>query len=190
MLQDTTKRIVFLTGPPGIGKTTVVKKICSMLAERSIPVGGFYTEELREGPRRVGFDIVTFKGKRGVLARIQDGMDNSISRYQVGQYKVDKNSFESLALPVFNDQDSVVLVLDEIGRMELFSDEFKKKVKEAVETPNRVILATIPIAKGRPLSFVEELRCHRSAKLFTVDCNNRDCLPQQVLETLQTVLFV
>ena len=42
---------VMLTGPPGIGKTTVVKKVHQLLVRKGVTVKGFFTEELREDGR-------------------------------------------------------------------------------------------------------------------------------------------
>nr|CAD7454074.1 unnamed protein product [Timema tahoe] len=141
----------------GIGKTTLIKTVSKLLIDKKVTIAGFYTEEIRNAGKRIGFDVVTLDGKRGILARVM---------YQVGQYNVNKDSFESLALPIFSAQECRVLVLDEIGRMELFSDDFKQSVKSALNNPLQVILATIPVAKGRPISFVEEIRQHPNAKVF------------------------
>ncbi|CAG2053522.1 unnamed protein product, partial [Timema podura] len=152
----------------GIGKTTLIKTVSKLLIDKKVSIAGFYTEEIRNAGKRIGFDVVTLDGKRGILARVMEHVDQSnISRYQVGQYNVNKDSFESLALPIFSAQECRVLVLDEIGRMELFSDDFKQSVKSALNNPLQVILATIPVAKGRPISFVEEIRQHPNAKVFT-----------------------
>lgn len=56
----------------GIGKTTLIKKIHSALSKTGVEVRGFYTEELRESGQRIGFDVVTLDGNRGLLARVQD----------------------------------------------------------------------------------------------------------------------
>ena len=69
---------LFLPSPPhaGIGKTTLVKRVCSQLQQRdNIEVQGFYTEEVREGVAgghgaRIGFDVVTLDGQRAPLARV------------------------------------------------------------------------------------------------------------------------
>jgi len=53
---------VFLTGPPGIGKTTLVKKVVKLLQEfHAVTASGFYTEELRDNRTRIGFDVVSFE---------------------------------------------------------------------------------------------------------------------------------
>ncbi|XP_061480488.1 cancer-related nucleoside-triphosphatase isoform X1 [Rhineura floridana] len=91
---------VFLTGPPGIGKTTLIQKATEILKSSSVPIDGFYTEEVREGGRRVGFDVVTLSGRRGVLSRVGSGPAAARCEYRVGQYVVDLTSFEQLALPL------------------------------------------------------------------------------------------
>lgn len=56
---------------PGVGKTTLVQKVCEGLVSSGVGLEGFYTEEVRVGGRRVGFDVVTVTGERGRLSRIR-----------------------------------------------------------------------------------------------------------------------
>src|SRR4029450_7418780 len=58
---------VLLTGRPGCGKTTLVKRIVN---EVVLPAGGFYTVEIREGRERVGFKIITLDDQEAVLAHV------------------------------------------------------------------------------------------------------------------------
>ena len=58
---------LLLTGRPGVGKTTVVRRVVERLSR---PTGGFYTCELREGGRRTGFEIVTLDGQRATLSHV------------------------------------------------------------------------------------------------------------------------
>jgi nucleoside-triphosphatase THEP1 len=79
-----------------------------------------------------------------------------------------KNSFDlrSLSqLPVFQQNFGGILVLDEIGRMELLSDRFREEVKKAFSNPSFSILATIP---ATPLSFSESLRHSPNTTVFMV----------------------
>lgn len=82
----------------GIGKTTIVKNVCSLLQEINMPIVGFYTEELRKNEQRIGFDVINVNGGRSPLARIGDGGN---SPFKVGRYNVLINEFESIALPIF-----------------------------------------------------------------------------------------
>lgn len=187
---------VFLTGPPGVGKTTLVQKACEALASSGVRVEGFCTEEVREGGRRVGFDVVTMTGERGHLSRIRDDAAASCGRreYMVGQYAVDLPSFEGLALPLFRNVGAVdggsrkVFVVDEIGKMELFSQSFIRAVRQTLDSSACTILGTIPIPKGKPLGLVEEVRSRRDVKVFAVSKENRNAILQDILATLQECL--
>nr|XP_033819840.1 cancer-related nucleoside-triphosphatase [Geotrypetes seraphini] len=182
---------VFLTGPPGVGKTTLVQKSIEILKSSGIPVEGFYTEEVRQGGRRTGFDIVTLSGQRGPLSRV--GYESSSGRCEhwVGQYVVDVVSFEQLAIPVLRNTDlgsgtrSKVCVIDEVGKMELFSQAFIQAVRQTLDGSGIVILGTIPIPKGKPLGLVEDIRNRRDVKMFTVTKENRDSILQDVVTTVQ-----
>ncbi|KAK6182935.1 hypothetical protein SNE40_010507 [Patella caerulea] len=186
----TTKHIL-LTGPPGIGKTTLINKIYDALRSTGIECQGFYTEEIRSGGRRTGFDVVTLCGNRGPLARIseREGFPSSNRReYKVGQYSVQIQSFEQTALPSIQKKsgdNKCVFVIDEIGKMELFSQTFVQSVKSIFDKPNSTILATIPIARGKPLPFVEELRHRSDTLVFTISQNNRDSILQDIVNAVK-----
>ncbi|XP_045927189.1 cancer-related nucleoside-triphosphatase [Micropterus dolomieu] len=187
---------VFLTGPPGVGKTTLVQKACETLVSSGVGVEGFYTEEVREGGRRVGFDVVTVTGERGHLSRIRDvpGSSHGRREYTVGQYVVDLPSFENLALPLFRNVGAAdggskkVFVIDEIGKMELFSQSFIRSVRQTLDSSSCAVLGTIPIPKGKPLGLVEEVRSRRDVKVFTVSKENRSAILQDILAELQNCL--
>ncbi|MFT7806136.1 cancer-related nucleoside-triphosphatase [Arapaima gigas] len=185
---------VFLTGPPGVGKTTLVQKACEALTTAGVVINGFYTEEVREGGRRVGFDVVTVSGKRGTLSRVGSLSGSSAGRHEprVGQYVVDLSSFESVSLPIFRNMSSgsgsrekTVFVIDEIGKMELFSQAFIWAVRQTLDSPGRCILGTIPIPKGKPLGLVEEVRGRADVKIFTVTKDNRDHILADIVEAVQ-----
>lgn len=64
-----------------------------------------------------------------------------------------------------------VFVIDEIGKMELFSQSFIRSVRQTLDGSSFTILGTIPIPKGKPLGLVEEVRNRRDVKVFTVSKN-------------------
>ncbi|XP_046401819.1 cancer-related nucleoside-triphosphatase homolog [Ischnura elegans] len=181
-------RKILLTGPPGVGKTTLVQKACSVLKEKGLPTSGFFTEEIREGRQRVGFNVVTVDGKTGPLARLSTNCDpRTLERMpRVGQYAVDKESFESLALPSLKAQSCTVIILDEIGKMEMFSESFKQEVLKVFAGPN-VVLATIPMPKGKPIPFIESLKKRPDVKIITVTRENRNSLENEVTLPLLTM---
>ena len=97
--------------------------------------------------------------------------------YYVGKYEVLLNSFEQVALPTFSDpndksdkaqQIQHLQVIDEIGKMELFSRDFVQSVQRTFQSPHRVVLATIPISKGKSHWILEELRSRKDVQIFEV----------------------
>jgi len=127
----------FLTGPPGSGKSTVMLRCVERLQERGFAVGGIATPELRKGGRRIGFEVVDLaSGRRALLA----GVDVA-SRFRVGRYGVDLMGFESVALPALDyaEENCDVVCIDEIGRMELFSEPFKRRIERLMRGPKPMI---------------------------------------------------
>ncbi|KAM4694896.1 cancer-related nucleoside-triphosphatase [Discoglossus pictus] len=182
---------VFLTGPPGVGKTTLIQKASDILKSSGASIDGFYTEEVRQGGRRIGFDIVTLSGKRGTLSRIGSDVPAGRREYRVGQYVVDLPSFEQLSLPVLNNvaggnaAPKTIYVIDEIGKMELFSQSFIQGVRKTLIRADAIVFGTIPVPKGKPLPLVEEIRNRQDVKVFNITKENRDGILQEIVNTLQ-----
>ncbi|XP_078540679.1 cancer-related nucleoside-triphosphatase [Lissotriton helveticus] len=176
---------------PGVGKTTLVQKTVEALKSTGIPIDGFYTEEVRQSGKRVGFDVVTLSGKRGTLSRVGSSSRSGRMECRVGQYVVDLSSFEDLALPVLRNvktgssSNKTICVLDEIGKMELFSQSFTQLVQEILNNDCVVVLGTIPVPKTKPLVLVEEIKKRRDVKIFYVTKENRNDLLQEILTTIE-----
>ncbi|XP_020041367.2 cancer-related nucleoside-triphosphatase [Castor canadensis] len=181
-------RHVFLTGPPGVGKTTLIQKACELLQSSGVPVDGFYTEEVRQGGRRIGFDVVTLSGARGPLSRVGSESPPGKRECRVGQYIVDLTSFEQWALPVLwnagpgGGPRQRVCVIDEIGKMELFSQPFTQAVRQTLSMPGTIVLGTIPVPKGKPLALVEEIRNRHDVTVLSVTKENRNCLLPEIMK--------
>ncbi|XP_005405020.1 PREDICTED: cancer-related nucleoside-triphosphatase [Chinchilla lanigera] len=184
-------RHVFLTGPPGVGKTTLIQKASERLQSYGVSVDGFYTEEVRQGGRRTGFDVVTLSGARGPLSRIGSDSQPGGPDCRVGKYVVDVTAFEHLALPVLtnacssSDPRQRVCIIDEIGKMELFSQPFIQAVRQTLSSPGTVVLGTIPLPKGKPLTLVEEIRNRHDVKVFSVTKENRNHLLPDIVRCVQ-----
>nr|XP_003940835.2 cancer-related nucleoside-triphosphatase isoform X1 [Saimiri boliviensis boliviensis] len=185
-------RHVFLTGSPGVGKTTLIQKASDVLKSSGVPVDGFYTEEVRQGGRRIGFDVVTLSGTRGPLSRVGLQPPPGKRECRVGHYVVDLTSFEQLVLPVLRNANSNsgpeqrVCIIDEIGKMELFSQPFIQAVRQTLSVPGTIILGTIPVPKGKPLALVEEIRNRNDVKVFNVTKENRNHLLPDIVTCVQS----
>lgn len=86
----------------GVGKTTIIKEICSLLKSSGIKPVGFYTEEVRRNRIREGFDVISLNGERGRLARDQNALPAPV-KYSVGKYGVLVQEFENIALPTLKE---------------------------------------------------------------------------------------
>ena len=167
-------RRILLTGPPGCGKTTVVGKVADLLRDGA---SGFYTEEIRDAKKqRIGFRVVTLDGKRGELAG-----KYSDHGPRVGSYRVNVESFERVALPSLETGEGRVLIIDEIGKMECFSETFVQRVRQIFQA-GYPVLATIPLRGGS--EFLEEVRRQKDVKTFIVTLENRGALPAKLAAML------
>ncbi|KAJ7944052.1 Cancer-related nucleoside-triphosphatase [Quillaja saponaria] len=138
-----------VTGPPGVGKSTLIMRVLESLkaSNPNLKAQGFYTREIRHGNERVGFEVVTLDGRIGPLASSTISSPESLRWPTVGRYKVDVASFELLALPELQiREDTDLSVIDEVGKMELFSSSFFPAVLKVLES-NIPTLASIPIPK-------------------------------------------
>ncbi|RTZ60110.1 MAG: nucleoside triphosphatase [Gammaproteobacteria bacterium] len=172
---------VLITGEPGVGKTTVIKKLVQKLGNRAI---GFWTEEVRDKKtnKRVGFRIITTEGKSKRFAS-----KTFTSKKLVGSYGVNVKYFEELALPILQkaiDQARrdrrKVIVIDEIGKMELFSRPFRELVREIFYDDALNVVATIPIRDVHKL--VAQIRRLPGVVHIHLTKDNRDFMPDEILK--------
>jgi len=166
---------ILITGPPGVGKTTLVREI---IAIKPDIFSGFITEEMRDKiGERIGFKVANLRGEERILAS-----KDSDSPKRVGKYGVDVRSFEELVIPILESatKDKRILVIDEIGKMELISHRFRELVWEIFLSQVRV-LATIKLS---PDPFVDNLkRCH-DAQLFNLRRSNYNEVKQKIISLL------
>lgn len=169
---------LFLTGNPGIGKTTVIRAVLGRLED--VVCAGFYTEEKRHGEQRTGFKLITLDGQEGTLA--------SIGRKEptIGRYSIHLGEFEKLALSHLDPEmtPADLYVIDEIGKMELLSQKFRTRIIDLLAQPSN-LLATIA-KKGK--GFVEEIKRRNDIDLIEVTAKNRDDLPEEIKKKIKAEL--
>ena len=169
---------ILLTGLPGCGKTTAIMKIVASLGDKRVV--GFYTQEIRENDARKGFSWNRLDGTSGILAHV--GIK---SRFKVGKYRVDVAGFEEAVVPILNaDQAGAELfVIDEIGRMECFSQKFIAAVRRLFAS-DKAVLATVARRGGR---LIAEVKTYPAVKLFNLTRENRD---KTIAEIVQALSFL
>ena len=165
---------ILLEGRPGVGKTTLAMAVVDALADRGVEVSGFTTEEIREQGGRVGFAIEAIGGDSEVMAHV----DYS-GPPRVGKYGVDLEALERVALPALDPRPEV-LVIDELGKMELYSKALCDAVTAAMQADGNVV-ATVQ-ASAHP--FTDALKSRDDVTVIQVTRANRDELRDRLLEKL------
>lgn len=170
---------ILLTGRPGCGKTTLIREI---IEEGKLDAGGFYTSEIRKSGRRVGFEIITLDGKRGILAHV-----NIKSPYRVSKYRVNILDLEDIAVKSIIEavRKSEIVVIDEIGKMELYSQEFKNAVIKALDSPNKV-LGTIKISGN---GFTDKIRDRIDTVVLKLTKDNKIEIKKKIRKLIFNNIF-
>ncbi len=170
-------RTLLLTGRPGIGKTTVIKAVAELLGERA---GGFYTEEIRGPGGRKGFRLVTLDGQETVMAHVNL---RGRGRPRVSRYGVDVGAIEQVGVAALRRvmQKQQVVIVDEIGKMELFCGPFKEAVLQAVGGPYTVVATVMT----KPNPWVDSLKTLPLVEVWEVTVRNRGKMAEQVIEWLK-----
>jgi len=164
-----------LTGKPGTGKTVLIKEA---LARTKVRAGGFYTDEIRVGGTRQGFRIVTLDGREAILAHVRIS-----SPYRVGKYGVDADSLNRVGVCALRRavKEADLVVIDEIGKMELLSPQFEDAVMQALSSGKK-LLGTIML---NPHPFADQIKRQPEVQTLTITTDNRTEIVSEVLDWLR-----
>ncbi|MEI4828234.1 NTPase [Bacillus sp. FJAT-53711] len=169
----------FLTGKPRVGKTTVLKKIISKIGVENF--SGFYTEEIVENSNRTGFKIVSLNGEESVIADV-----NSKSDIRVGRYGVNVSEFERIAIQSIQNNAKKIIVIDEIGPMQIASQTFLSIINQFMQD-SQTVLGTI-YYDSHPK--IDEIKTNSKMKIYELTRGNyNDVLSKVINELRQTSLF-
>ncbi len=166
---------LILTGRPGIGKTTIIKAVIAQLGDQA---GGFYTEEIQGPGGRKGFRLITLDGQSAVIAHV-----DFKSRSQVGRYGVKVDVIDQVGASAIRSamEHSPIVIIDEIGKMELFSSQFQSAVLKAV-SGSSIVLATAMLS-DQP--WLVALKALPNVTVWEVTRPNRMQMVERVLRWLK-----
>lgn len=164
---------IFITGRPGIGKTTCLIKIADILRNEGIDLAGFITTEVRERGRRIGFKLIDIdRSTSSWLAKV--GVK---SKYRIGKYAVLVEEFEEFlsdtVIPKV--ENAKVIMVDEIGPMEMLSKKFRDFITYIIPSP-KPLVATLHI-RARRNFLIDRLMRSIKYELYTLTYENRDRIP-------------
>ena len=169
------KQAYLFTGRPGTGKTSLIKQAVAGIKGKA---GGFYTEEIRSRGVRQGFRLVTLDGQEAILAHI-----NIHSPYRVSKYGVDIDSLDRVGVSALRKaaQQCDLVVIDEIGKMELFSADFRKAISQIIDS-GKLVLGTIML---NPNPWADAIKRKPQVNLVTVTRTNHQDVLEELLHWLK-----
>lgn len=171
------KRLLLLTGSPGVGKSTVLMHIVEALKARGYRVGGMISSEVRSNVMRVGFEVLDLSSsRRGWLARVSEPVGPQVGRYRVNLQDLDGIGVQAILVAV---ESSDVVAIDEVGPMELLSERFRDAVKRAVESRKLVVGVIHWRASNR---LIDELKTNAEAEVYVVTRENKEKLEGIIVE--------
>ncbi|HXY12051.1 MAG TPA: NTPase [Thermoplasmata archaeon] len=165
-----------ITGLPGSGKTQTLLRIIELLEEEGVKVGGMVTEPIVEKQRRTGFQIVDWMTKEHEVFA-HEGMK---SRVRSGRYGVNVAALEGLGARALAEarESADVIVIDEVGKMEVESEAFTKSVIDTLDSRKSIVM-TLHKKSRNPL--LQDIRRRDELRLLEVTPVNKNLLAFKIV---------
>ncbi len=164
-----------VTGSPGIGKTTVIEKVISILEENGYEAGGIFCPDIRENGNRKGFKIVDIlTGNSKILAHVDRSEGPRVGKYRVNVENVDDMSRSAISRAL---KECDIVAIDEIAPMEVYSEVFRNVVDECLESEKPLLAA---IHKRSTTGFIGKVKDSSDSKIYEVRRDNRGELPRKI----------
>jgi nucleoside-triphosphatase THEP1 len=172
------KTAFLITGKPRIGKSTMIKKLVHDLG--TDVCGGFYTEEIADAGHRVGFKCVSVDGESVEIAHVDNPSD-----IRVGRYGIDVAMFERFSLGLLKGAlSSRIIVIDEIGFMQMLSTPFRDTVHDII-SGGHIVLGTVPVDCHPDIDQIKHLQ---TVEIISLNEFNRDATSQLVANYIRRAL--
>ena len=164
---------IAVTGSPGVGKSTLVLKV---VQESKVKAGGMLARDKRVKDRRVGFEILDLgSGATGMLA------DETGTGPQLGKYKVRMDDLENVGAKAIEDAlKSDLIVVDEVGPMELSSRRFVAAVEKAITSDKPMLVVLHEWSQH-----IIARKIRKSFKVITATRDNRDQLVKEIAREIK-----
>lgn len=160
-----------------MGKSTVLLRVVEALKAKGYQLGGMISREMCSNGVRIGFEIEDLSsGERGVLAHVSGLKGPLVGRYRVNLEDLDSVGAASIVKAV---ESSKVIVIDEVGPMELFSEVFQDAVRRAAESV-KLVVGVVHWRAGSNL--IDELKRRPDALLYLVTFENRNKLHEVIVD--------
>ncbi len=171
-----------IRGRPGSGKSTAINIIKQQLERKGVIVGGIKTPELREGGIRRGFFVENvLTGEQALFASTTFKGGPRVSKYYIRV-----KEFEKIAIPALSKamEKCDVVIVDEIGKMELFSKSFADIIRQ-IWLSDIIAIGTAPVYR---IPLVEEI-CNKS-KVYWIDRGKADYVSASIIEDVLSLLDI
>lgn len=177
------KRLLFLTGQPGVGKTSVLLLVVDALKAKGYDIRGMISREVREQGTRVGFEIIDlYTGQKGWLAHIRQPSGPQVAKYRVNLDDLKNIGVNSIVNATKN---ADVIIVDEIGPMELFSQAFKNAILQAADS-TKPLLGTIHFRVENPV--VNAIKARSDVEILEVTNENRQSMHNLIITKMLDIL--
>lgn len=191
---------LFLTGEPGVGKSTIVNAVCARLATAVDAVGFLTVEQRDQNGQRVGFRSINVADREDSVQLASLG--TQLDGHRIGQFTVhlDEASIfcrRVLSLATEGPRPRLCF-LDEVGAMQLLSPELEQLFGRVVDGSGGCCFGTLPPKGLHQLPFVERLRARSDVTVLEVTKENRNelidmaysmvcrlCFPPQLAESIE-----
>jgi nucleoside-triphosphatase len=163
---------IAVTGSPGVGKSTMVAKAAAATGMR---VGGVLARDKRYKDRRIGFELLDLaSGAVGMLA------DETGTGPQLGKYRVHPEDLDGIGAKAVEDAlKCELIVVDEVGPMELTSHRFISAVEMAIASPRPMLVVLHEWSNHR---LAKKIRS--TFKVIAVTRDNRETLVDEIARSL------
>ena len=180
-----------ITGLPSVGKTATLVRIVEKLEEDDFRVGGMITKSIHDEKtgKKVGFAALDWKTRAESVFAHLDFDTKYKAETDEGVFCVDVEALDRVGVPAIRnsltDEAVDIVIIDEVGKMEMHSEAFCKAVTDALDHPKPVIL-TLHKKSRNPL--LQDIRRRDDVRILEVTAVNKNLLPYKIEKILKDKL--